>query len=77
MIIKVLGTGCRKCEAQEKEVKAALQETGLEAAIQKVTDIDEIMEHVLVTPGLMIDGQVKASGKVAKKKDIIKWLKEA
>ncbi len=77
MEIKVLGSGCRNCEALEKAVKEALNEVQVDASVTKVTDMEEILEHdVIMTPGLIINGKVKAFGKVPKKKEVVKWIKE-
>ena len=65
MEIKILGTGCPKCKKLEANAKEALKQLGTSATIEKVTDIDDIMEYgVMMTPGLVVDGEVKASGKV-------------
>ncbi len=65
MVIKILGTGCPRCRKLEENTIAALNQAGIEADIQKVTDVDEIMKHgVIMTPALVIDGEVKSSGKV-------------
>ena len=63
--VKILGTGCRKCGQLADNVAAAAAELGAECDIRKVTEVNEIMQHgVMVTPGLVIDDEVKASGKV-------------
>ena len=65
MIIKVLGTGCPKCKKLENNVKEAVKQMGIEATIEKVVDINDIMEYgVLQTPALVVDEQVKVMGKV-------------
>ncbi len=65
MDIKILGKGCKSCRLLEKNVKKAVEEMGVEATFDKVTDIVEIAEHgVMKTPGLVVDGVVKSSGKV-------------
>ena len=75
MEIKVLGPGCPKCEATEKAVKEAVAEAGVDAQIEKVTDIMEIAKHgVLMTPSVVIDGQVKSAGKIPKKEEIKGWI---
>ena len=77
MKIKILGPGCKNCEAVEKEVMNALAELSLEAEVEKVEDTDQIMEHdVLMTPGLVINEKVKVSGRVPKREEIKKWLNE-
>ena len=75
MEIKVLGPGCSKCQALEKNVKDAIAELGLDAEIQKVTDVNDIITYgVFMTPGLVVDGQVRIVGKVASKAEIKKIL---
>lgn len=75
MEIKVLGPGCAKCEKTEKIVREALAETGIEANVQKVTDMMEIAGYgVMGTPAVIVDGDKKIVGKVPKKKEVLKWL---
>jgi small redox-active disulfide protein 2 len=65
MKIQVLGTGCRKCNQLYGNVQQAVAELGVDATVEKVTDLNDIMAFgVMVTPALAIDGQVKVSGKV-------------
>ena len=65
MRIAILGTGCPKCKKTVEVVRKAVEEAGVEATIQKIEDIQEIMEfRVLVTPAVAIDGKVKLWGKV-------------
>lgn len=66
MKIEVLGTGCAKCKTLYENVKKAVEESGKDAEIVKVEEIPKIMAYgVMSTPALVIDGQVKFSGKVA------------
>ena len=66
MKIEILGTGCAKCKALYENVKKALDESGKSAEVVKVEDIPSIMKYgVMSTPALVIDGQVKFSGKLA------------
>ena len=75
MEIKVLGTGCPKCKALTKAVEEVISETGMDATINKVEDINDIMQYgVMVTPALVVDGKVVASGKVPKKEELKKLL---
>ncbi|HBA89569.1 MAG TPA: thioredoxin family protein [Geobacter sp.] len=75
MKIEVLGTGCAKCKALYENVKKAVEETGTCAAVVKVEDIPSIMKYgVMSTPALVIDGQVKFSGKVASTIEIMGML---
>ena len=64
--IKVLGPGCPKCAKLAENVETAVKESGVEAKIEKVTDIQEIVSYGLMsTPGLVVDGEVKIVGKLA------------
>lgn len=75
MEIKILGPGCAKCEKAEKIVREAVAETGIDARVAKVTDMMEIAGHgVFGTPAVVVDGEVKISGKVPKKKDVLAWI---
>ena len=66
MKIEILGTGCAKCKTLYENVKKAVEESGKSAEIVKVEEIPKIMSYgVMSTPALVIDGQVKFSGKVA------------
>ena len=77
MEIKVLGPGCLKCEQTEKNVKEAVQESGVAAKIEKVTDVMEIAKYgVFGTPAVVVDGEVKSVGKVPDKDKIITWIKK-
>ncbi len=75
MKIEVLGPGCPKCMSMEQNVKKALSELAVQADVEKVTDIQKIIEKgILSTPALMIDGKVVLQGKnptVAQLKNII------
>jgi len=65
MKIQILGTGCPKCKTLEENARKAVSELTLPCEIEKVTDLNEIMEYgVMMTPGLAIDKQVKSVGKV-------------
>ena len=65
MKIQVLGSGCPKCKKLEENARAAVTAVGIHADVEKVTDIDEIMNMgVMITPALAVDGIVKSSGKV-------------
>lgn len=65
MLIKILGTGCSKCNKLEDNAREALRELGIDGEIEKVTDFKEIMEYgVMQTPALVIDGEVKGSGRL-------------
>ena len=71
MKIEVLGTGCAKCKTLYENVRKALEESGTSAELVKVEDIPSIMKYgVMSTPALVIDGQVKFSGKLASTEEI-------
>lgn len=68
--IKVLGSGCAKCNALEDAVRAALTELGVDTAIDHVTDFTQIAAYgVMTTPALVVDGKVVSYGKVLKKEE--------
>ena len=78
MVIKILGSGCRNCEKLVENTKEALNQKGLEAQIEKVTDFADIARYsVMLTPALVIDEKVISSGKVLKPKEIVKILEKA
>jgi small redox-active disulfide protein 2 len=75
MFIQVLGTGCAKCKTLYETVKLAVQETGVDAEIEKVEDIEKIMAfEILMTPGLVIDGEVKTAGRLPSLDEIRKLI---
>jgi small redox-active disulfide protein 2 len=75
MKIEVLGTGCAKCTTLYENAKKAMEESGKNAEVVKVEDIPTIIKYgVMSTPALVIDGQVKFSGKVASVAEIIGML---
>jgi small redox-active disulfide protein 2 len=75
MKIEILGTGCPKCKKLTQNVEEAVKELDLDVEIFKVTDINDIMSYdVIMTPGLVIDGVVKSSGKILGIEDIKKIL---
>ncbi len=78
MKVQVLGTGCAKCTKLYGEAEKAIAEAGVEAELSKVESIDEIASFgVAMTPGLVIDGEVKSVGKIPKAKKIAEWLKKS
>jgi small redox-active disulfide protein 2 len=75
MEIKVLGPGCAKCNKTEKLIREVIEETGVDATVEKVTDMMQIASYgIFSTPSVIIDGEVKCSGKVPKAKDIKSWM---
>jgi small redox-active disulfide protein 2 len=71
MKIEILGTGCTKCKALEENAKKAVAEAGIFAQVEKVEDIEKIMAYgVMSTPGLVINGEVKSTGKLLNSQEI-------
>ena len=77
MKIEILGTGCPKCKKLNELTKEVIQELGISAEIKKITNINDIIDYgVMVTPALVVDGNVKVAGKIPSKQDITEWIKE-
>lgn len=75
MEIKVLGTGCAKCQTLDANVREAVEQLGLSAQVIKVTDFAEIVSYgVMATPALVIDGEVRLSGRVPSTSDLKRLL---
>ncbi len=75
MEIKVLGPGCANCHKMEEMAKQAVKELGLSAEVVKITDIGDIARHgILSTPGLIVNGKVKHTGKPLPSLDKVKEL---
>ncbi|MFV0461373.1 MAG: thioredoxin family protein [Actinomycetales bacterium] len=71
MQIKILGPGCRNCARLEKETRAAVEQLGLDATIEKVTEYPQIAAYgIMSTPGLVVDEQVLVSGRVPSRDEI-------
>ena len=63
--LQILGTGCAKCQKLTEQAEAAARAIGIEYELEKVTDINDIMQFgVMITPALAVDGEVKVSGKI-------------
>jgi small redox-active disulfide protein 2 len=77
MTIKILGTGCKKCITLEQKVRDIVAKNNIEAAVEKVTDIQEIMKYgIMTTPGLIINENVKSTGIIPNDEQLLTWLKE-
>ena len=73
--IQILGTGCPKCRKLTENAEQAVKAAGTQFEIEKVTDINEIMDFgVMITPALAIDGEVKVAGKVLSVPEIEKFF---
>lgn len=78
MKIEVMGLGCSKCKLLAAEAEKAVRNTGADATIEKVEDMDAIVDAgVMVTPALAIDGEVKSSGRIVPAKEIEGWIRAA
>ncbi|WIV12683.1 thioredoxin family protein [Proteiniborus sp. MB09-C3] len=76
MIIRILGTGCSKCDKLEKNAKKAVKELGIDAIIEKVSDLKEMVAYgVMELPALVIDDEIKSKGKVLSSDEIKKYLR--
>jgi len=75
MKIEILGTGCAKCRKMREQTQKAISELGIEAEVLKVEDLDEILNYgVLITPALVVNGEVKVAGKVPSVADLKRLL---
>ena len=73
--IKILGTGCAKCLAMTQVVEAVLAENNIEATVEKVEDIVEIMNfNVMSTPALVVNGTIAIKGKIPTKDEVLEVL---
>lgn len=75
--IKILGTGCKKCRNLENKVRELIAANNIDAVVEKVTDIQEIINYgIMMTPGLVINEKVKSYGIIPESDKLIGWLKE-
>jgi len=76
MKIEILGMGCPKCKKTVANAEQAVRELGVDAEIVKVEKIDEIMKYgVIMTPALVVDGEVKCAGKIPAVEEVKNWIK--
>jgi small redox-active disulfide protein 2 len=76
MEVKILGTSCSKCKRLESKLRELVVDNNINANVIKVTEIDEMLNYgILMTPGLVINEEVKSVGIVPKDKQLLKWLK--
>jgi len=74
--VKILGTGCTKCKKLTEATELAAKELGIEINIEKVTDMEKIISYsVMSTPALVVNGEVKVSGRIPNLEDLKKMLK--
>lgn len=75
MNIKVIGTGCDKCDQLYENTKSAIEELGLNANIEKVEDLIEMVKlGIMSSPSLMVDGKLVVSGRIVSKEKIIELI---
>ncbi|MDD2522137.1 MAG: thioredoxin family protein [Anaerolineaceae bacterium] len=75
-IIKILGSGCNNCVRLAANAHEAVEQLGIEATIEKVTDYNEIHSYpILATPGLVIDEKLVSAGRIPNVEEIVTWLK--
>ena len=75
MKIEILGMGCPKCKMLYENVKKAVEQTGIQAEVVKVEDMETITSYgVMMTPALVVNGEVKTTGKIPSAEDIRRWL---
>lgn len=73
--VKVLGSGCKRCETTEQMVRAEAAKLGVEVNVEKITDFAQIAGFgVVSTPGIVVDGKVVHAGGLPKSEDLAKWL---
>jgi small redox-active disulfide protein 2 len=78
MKIKVLGAGCPKCKKLYAEAEKAIALSGVKADLEKVEKIEEIIKYgIMATPGLIINEEVKASGRIPLPDEIVSWIRTA
>lgn len=78
MDIKVLGPGCARCVDLERKTRRAVDEMGVAANVEKISDIQKIVVYrIMATPGLVIDGKVKCAGRIPSVEEIKTWIREA
>ncbi|MFH1789101.1 MAG: thioredoxin family protein [Candidatus Altiarchaeota archaeon] len=78
MKIEILGMGCPKCKKVEENVKKAVAETGVDAEVVKVEEMDKILSYdIMMTPALVLDGNIKCSGKIPAVEEIVGWINDA
>ncbi|MCK9426206.1 MAG: thioredoxin family protein [Ignavibacteriaceae bacterium] len=74
--VKILGTGCKKCQTLEAKVRELVASNSIDAVVEKVTDLQEIVGYgIMMTPGLVINEKVKSYGIIPKDEQITNWLK--
>jgi small redox-active disulfide protein 2 len=77
MKVQIYGTGCANCQALEKGVRKAIDELNMNVEVEKIQDMDKIIEAgLLSTPGFAVEGEMKSVGRIPSVDEIKKWIKE-
>jgi small redox-active disulfide protein 2 len=78
MKVKVLGTGCAKCKRLYQEAEKAIAESGKNVELEKVENIEDIMNYgVMMTPALVVNEEVKSTGKIPRSAEMVAWINAA
>ena len=78
MKVKVLGTGCAKCKRLYQEAEKAIAESGKHVELEKVENIEDIMNYgVMMTPALVVNEEVKSTGKIPRSAEMVAWINAA
>lgn len=76
MTVKILGTGCKKCQTLEAKVRDLIASNNIDAIVERVTDIQEMVHYgIMMTPGLIINDKVKSFGVIPKDDQLLNWLR--
>ena len=74
--VKILGSGCKRCQTLEARVRELVALNKIDAIVEKVTDIDQMMNYgIMLTPGLVINEKVKSTGIIPNDDQLLEWLK--
>jgi small redox-active disulfide protein 2 len=77
MLIKILGSGCAKCNRLEQLTRDVVAELGVDATFEHVKELDKIMAYpIMTTPALVVDEKVLVSGRMPSKDELLGWLKD-
>jgi small redox-active disulfide protein 2 len=76
MNVKILGSGCAKCNQLERRVKEMIEQNQIQdVVVEKVTDLNKMLDYgIMMTPGLIIDEEVKSAGAIPRDKQLLEWL---
>jgi len=78
MRVLILGTGCTKCRTLEERIRQLVAKHQLDVDVDKITDLREIMTYnIMMTPGLVVDGELKSVGVIPKDEQLLQWMQGA